>query len=100
MSDNSKLFDAARDGDEALVSQLIEQGAEVDWKWRDEYNYTALHTAARYGHPPVVTRLLDSGRSLDARSDTGYTPLTWAAEWLPGDSQVSAAPGRSDRQPG
>ena len=28
---NSKLYDEAKAGDEALVSQLIEQGAEVDW---------------------------------------------------------------------
>ena len=34
MSDNidKKLSDAAYAGDKALVSQLIEQGAKVDWK--------------------------------------------------------------------
>ena len=29
---NSKLWDAADAGDEALVSQLKEQGAKVDWR--------------------------------------------------------------------
>ena len=27
-----ELYDAAGDGDEALVSQCIEQGAKVDWR--------------------------------------------------------------------
>ena len=48
MSDNidQKLWNAADAGDEALVSQLIDQGATVDW--RDDYNKdrTALHQAA------------------------------------------------------
>ena len=78
MSDNidRKLWNAAFAGDEALVSQLIDQ-ATVDW--RDDHDYTALHPAARRGHAPVVTRLLDAGWSLEARSDGGRTPLSWAA---------------------
>ena len=62
MSDR-KLFDAAGRGDEALVSQLIELGAEVDY--RGGADYTALHHAAT---PRVVTKLLDSGWSLEARN--------------------------------
>ena len=78
MSDNinRKLWEAALAGDEALVSQLIEQ-ATVDW--RDGSDYTALHPAAYGGHTPVVTRLLDAGWSLEARSGAGFTPLTKAA---------------------
>ena len=80
MSDNidGTLFEAAGAGDEALVGQLIDQ-ATVDW--RDEMDWTALHEAADGGHPPVVTRLLDAGWSLEARSEyTGRTPLSYAAE--------------------
>ena len=71
MSDNidRKLWRAAWDGDEALVSQLIDQ-ATVDWKY-GQYGNTALHMAAWYGHTPVVTRLLDAGWSLEARTDMG-----------------------------
>ena len=58
MSD-SKLYGAAEAGKKALVSQLIEQGAEVDWRGRNEF--TALHEAARCGHTRVVSRILDSG---------------------------------------
>ena len=47
MSD-SKLWEAALFGQEALVSQYIQQGAEVDWRNRDLGDWTALHYAA-YG---------------------------------------------------
>ena len=40
MSDSDrKLWVAADRGNEALVNQLIEQGAEVDW--RNQYDWTA-----------------------------------------------------------
>ena len=84
MSDNNdidrKLWEAASDGDKALVSQLIEQGAKVDWRDGD-YEETALHAAAAKGHNPVVTRLLDAGWSLEARTWLGNTPLSLAAVW-------------------
>ena len=35
--------------------------------------------AAHYGHTPVVTRLLDAGWSLEARTGDGRTPLSQAA---------------------
>ena len=80
---NKKLWYAADHGDEARVSQLIEKGAEVDWtgddddnSWTDgDWDSTALHQAAIGGHTPVVTRLLDSGWSLDARDSNGETPV-------------------------
>ena len=77
---NRKLYYAAGDAIDTLVlvSQLIEQGAEVDWKG-DEYGQTALHRAASGGQPRVVSRLLDSGWSLESRAGVGYTPLRLAA---------------------
>ena len=71
MSDSidNKLWVAAGNGDEALVSQCIEQGAEVDW--RDEDNSTALHEAAYNGHTSVVIRLICAGWSLEARIRSG-----------------------------
>ena len=74
------LHEAAWCGDEALVSQLLEQKAwraKVDWKGLGDW--TALHEAASNGHTPVVTRLLDAGWSLDAQTRDGATPLTLAA---------------------
>ena len=75
---DSKLWEAAGAGDEAQVSQLIEQGAEVDWREDDNY-WTALHKAASEGHTPVVNRLVDAGWNLEATEKYGSTPLTVAA---------------------
>ena len=80
---NNKLWVAAGEGDEALVSQLIEQGAKVDWRRFHRLpgkNGTALHNAAENDHPRVVTRLLDSGWSLEARNKFGHTPLLVATD--------------------
>ena len=50
----------------------------------------------------MVRRLLNAGWRVEARrGGVGDTPLAWAAlrsghDDLPGDSQVSAAPGRGD----
>ena len=72
---NTKLWDAARDGDEATVRQCIEAGATVDW--RDEDGWTALHQAAKYGHSTVVRLLMNAGWSLWARNNHGRTPLSY-----------------------
>ena len=79
MSDNidRKLWEAAYAGGQRLVSQLIEQGAKVDWRGLN--SHTALHQASLLGHTPVVTRLLDAGWSLEARNQYGSTPLALAA---------------------
>ena len=78
MSDiNDQLWWAAQRGDEAQVSQLIEQGATVDWK--GVADRTAVHAAAENFHNSVVIRLLDAGWSLEARDKLGATALTFAA---------------------
>ena len=81
MSDNIdlNLVAAAQAGNEALVSQLIGQGASVDRK--HEEGFTTLHFAAERGHAPVVSLLLDAGWSLEARTRLGDTPLRWAVAW-------------------
>ena len=43
-----KLYSAAEAGKLTRVSQMIEQGASVDW--RDKNDVTALHLAASEGH--------------------------------------------------
>ena len=78
MSDNidRKLWKVAEAGDEDLVSHFMDQ-ATVDW--RGDGDFTALHNAAYKGRTPVVTRLLDAGWSLEARSVSGDTPLSLVA---------------------
>ena len=74
---NEALSDAARRGDAARVRQLLDEGVDVDTKFR--YNRTALSFAADRGHADVVKLLIERGADVNAK-DTFYnaTPLTWA----------------------
>ena len=80
---------AARKGDAALVKQLLDEGVDVNTKYR--YGATALSYACDRGHVDVVKLLLDRGADVNVK-DTFYgaTPLTWA---------VSPAMGRKPQHP-
>jgi ankyrin repeat protein len=70
--------DAARKGDAAAVKKLLDEGVDVNTKFR--YNATALFYACDHGHVEVVKVLLDRGADL-AVKDTfyGFTPLALAS---------------------
>jgi len=72
------LSAAARKGDAAAVSKLLDEGVDVNTKFR--YGVTALSFAADHGNLEVVKVLLARGADPNAK-DTFYnaTPLTWAA---------------------
>ena len=69
--------DAARQGDAAAVKKLLDEGVDVNTKFR--YDRTALSFAADRGHVEVVKVLLARGASVTMK-DTFYnaTALTWA----------------------
>ena len=69
--------DAARKGDAATVKKLLDEGVDVNTKFR--YNATALFYACDHGHIEVVKILLDRGADM-AVKDTfyGFTPLMLA----------------------
>jgi ankyrin repeat protein len=71
------LADAARKGDAAIVKKLLDEGVDVNTKYR--YGATALSYACDRGHLDVVKLLLDRGADVHVK-DTFYgaTPLTWA----------------------
>ena len=71
------MAEAARKGDAAIVKQLLDQGVDVNTKFR--YNATALSYASDRGHVDVVKLLIDRGADVNVK-DTFYnaTPLTWA----------------------
>jgi len=70
--------DAARKGDAAAVKKLLDEGVDVNTKFR--YNATALFYACDHGHVEVVKVLLDRGAAMDLK-DTfyGFTPLMLAS---------------------
>jgi len=72
-----QLQDAARKGDAAAVTKLLDDGVDVNTKFR--YNATALFYACDHGHLDVVRVLLDKGADLTIK-DTfyGFTPLMLA----------------------
>jgi ankyrin repeat protein len=83
------LAEAARKGDAAAIKKLLDEGVDVNTKFR--YGATALSYASDRGHLDVAKLLVDRGADVNAR-DTFYnaTPLTWA---------VSPAMGRKPQHP-
>ena len=76
---NDQLFEAARKGDAATVTALLDKGADVNAKFR--YGQTALFKACERGHASVVKVLLDRGADPTVK-DTFYgaTARTWAID--------------------
>src|SRR3954470_10403005 len=72
-----QLQDASRKGDAAAVKQLLDDGVDVNTKFR--YDATAIFYACDAGHVDVVKVLLDKGADLGIK-DTfyGFTPLMLA----------------------
>ena len=77
LTKTDQFQDAARKGDAAAVRKLLDEGVDVNTKFR--YNATALFYACDHGHVEVVKVLLDRGAAMDVK-DTfyGFTPLALA----------------------
>jgi ankyrin repeat protein len=76
---NDQLWEAARSGDAAAVTALLDKGADVNARFR--YGTTALFKAAERGNIEVVKVLLARGADV-AVKDTFYgaTAMTWALD--------------------
>jgi hypothetical protein len=72
-------LDAVRKGDVAAVKTVLDQGVEVDARFR--YDRTALSFAADRGHLEIVRMLLERGADVNAK-DTFYnaTAMVWALD--------------------
>jgi ankyrin repeat protein len=73
----SSLGDAAKSGDAALVTKLLDEGADIDEMGAFG---TALHWAAFNDHADVVALLAARGADLNADNDALGTPLHAAAQ--------------------
>jgi ankyrin repeat protein len=76
---NDKFFEAVRKGDLAATTALLDQGADVNAKFR--YGTTALFKAAERGHVEIVKLLLARGADATVK-DTFYgaTAMFWALD--------------------
>lgn len=69
---------AARDGEDAIVDRLIEQGFSARFT---EEGCNALHTVAKLGRGAMALKLIKLGTPVDAACDNdGFTPLMVAAQ--------------------
>jgi len=80
LSVDGKLFDAARRGDVALLTGLLDEHP-ARLQARDQpYEWSLLHHAAQHGHLPAVNLLLERGLSPNTLESGDNTyPMHWAA---------------------
>ena len=64
--------------DPEIIDVFLKQGLQVSSSI-NQYNRTLLHEAAIMGKIKTVNFLIDKGAQIDARDDTGKTPLELAA---------------------
>ena len=77
---DGRLFDAARTGDVATLTTLLDRFPEKVQARDEPYAFTLLHAAAREGQLAVVDLLLRRGLDSNAREKgDNTTPLHWAA---------------------
>ena len=69
-----EYFSACRDNDVERVRDLLEQGAEVNWRTEDDMS--GLHYAARYNYGELVEVLLgQKGVNVNITKNKNWTPL-------------------------
>ncbi len=77
-AEERKLLQAARDGDLAAVTMLVEQGVSVDAE--NQNGLTPLMFAARFRHAPVVAYLIEQGADVNRKAKNGLTAMRIARE--------------------
>jgi ankyrin repeat protein len=76
---NSALYEAASNGQLAVVRFLLDSGIDPNDR-SAEWDLTPLHSAARNGHKAVVELLLESGANVNAQAGHGHTALHMAVQ--------------------
>ncbi|XP_064642826.1 ankyrin-3-like isoform X2 [Lineus longissimus] len=74
----SPLFKASQNGQENVVTLLLDRGADIETK--TNRGSTPLYLASQNGHENVVTLLLDRGADIETKENLGFTPLLIASQ--------------------
>ena len=80
----SRLFDAARKGDAAMLAAYVDAGVPVDLT--NTNGDTMVMLAAYYGNDSAVAALIARGADVDRHNSRGQTPLAGAV--FKNDSRV------------
>jgi ankyrin repeat protein len=78
MNLNEELLKNAKDGDLEKVTELVLY-YKADVNAQNNYDWTALHYSAGYGHFEIVQFLINNGANLNAQNTNGSTALHQAA---------------------
>ena len=73
------LLRASGDGDVRRVSEILDEGASVNW--RDRTGYTALHKVCLTNRAEVVKVLLKHNTLINQKNHWESTPLHFACRW-------------------
>jgi uncharacterized protein len=76
-ADVTALMRAARDGERANVTALLNQGVDINAK--DSYGWTALIYASAKGDASIVKALLEKNADVNAKTPENHTALHAAA---------------------
>lgn len=73
------LLQAAVNGCEAVMDQLLALGANIESK--DNHGFTQLIRSSAKGGESAIRLLLEKGANIEARCNKGYTSLYWAVTY-------------------
>lgn len=74
----TNIFDHCINGNLTEVHRLIQQG--IDINQTNNYVFTPLHYASKYGHLDIVQELIENGSHVNKKTIVGFTPLHFAAD--------------------
>lgn len=74
------LIKVCEDGNLEKVKSIIKSGMDINKKYEDKNNMTALMVASSKGYLKIVKCLAESGADINAQDNDGWGALMWALD--------------------